>query len=148
MSNTLIKKVLGYYARRWALIDIPLKSKNPGRDGWQNERLTEQELRQRFAQPRNVGILLGEPSNGLTDVDLDCPEAVALARHYLPPTEAVFGHVSRPASHHLYFAPQAKTEKFEFWVSRTNKITLVELRSTGSQTVFPPSVHPSGEPIT
>jgi len=91
---------------------------------------------------QNIGVLLGEPSNDLVDIDLDCDEAIRLAPKFLPKTGAVFGRKSRPRSHRLYVAPGAKTKKFS-----CADAMLVELRSTGAQTLFPPSVHPEGEKI-
>jgi hypothetical protein len=89
----------------WSVIDLPYKSKNPGREGWQNERLIEAAIRERFSKgPRNVGALLGEASSGLTDIDLDCPEARAVAPFILPPTQAIFGRPGSPRSHFLYYA--------------------------------------------
>jgi hypothetical protein len=41
--------------------------------------------------------LLGSKSNGLTDVDLDSPEAVKIADYFLPETEAVFGRAGKTA---------------------------------------------------
>ena len=73
----------------------------------------------------------------------DCGEACALAPVLLPPTPAIFGRASKPASHWLYIAP-LKSFKFQDPVDNS---TLLELRSTGLQTVFPGSVHPTGELI-
>jgi putative DNA primase/helicase len=94
--------------------------------------------------PQNIGVLLGEPSGWLIDVDLDHPLAVELAAQYLPPTILRFGRASKPESHWLYVvtAPVA-TKKHR---SRSAGM-IVELRSTGTQTVFPPSTHESGEAI-
>jgi hypothetical protein len=39
-------------------------------------------------------VILGPPSSGLTDIDLDCPEAIGLASYFLPRTGAVFGRAS------------------------------------------------------
>jgi hypothetical protein len=47
-------------------------------------------------------VQLGQASGGLTDVDLDCPEAIAVARYLLPMTGAVFGRASKRSSHWLY----------------------------------------------
>src|SRR5262249_20789517 len=55
-------------------------------------------------EPQNVGVLLGEPSGGLIDIDLDCREAVELAASLLPHTGAVFGRSSKRRSHHVYVA--------------------------------------------
>ena len=81
-----------YIARGWAPIPVPWRSKNPGYDGWQHLRVTADTLHQYFNGTRqNVGVLLGDPSGGLVDIDLDCPEVLIAARHFLPDTECVFG---------------------------------------------------------
>src|SRR3990172_2538092 len=134
-----------YLDRGWAPIPVPHREKAPIFTGWQDLRLEEVQLRAHFnGQPINVGVLLGEPSGGLTDVDLDCPEAVRLAPAFLLPTASRFGRTSKRASHWLYVvtAP-VSTERF----ADPAGTTLVELRSTGAQTVSPGSVPPSGEPI-
>ena len=86
--------------------------------------------------------VIGEPSGWLVDVDLDCPEAIALADEYLPPTHSITGRPSALRSHRWYIAVGAKTEKH---TDPTNGSMIVELRSTGAQTVVGPSIHPSGE---
>lgn len=135
-----------HYARHgWSVIPIPRGSKNPGFRGWQQLRLQEAELPQYFVGDCNLGVLMGEPSGWLIDVDLDHPRAVALAADFLPPTAAVFGRPSKPRSHWLYrvTAPLV-TKKFR---SKSAGM-LVEVRSTGAQTVLPPSCHTSGEAIS
>jgi hypothetical protein len=135
-----------YSKRGWVPIPIPLREKAPRLRDWPKLRLTEQDLPAHFGgRPQNVGVLLGEPSGGLVDVDLDSPDAAKLADDFLPPTDSVFGRPSKPRSHRLYLAaPIPKTERFE----GIDSSVLVELRSTGSQTIFPPSLHPSGEVIS
>ncbi|MCA9309574.1 MAG: bifunctional DNA primase/polymerase, partial [Phycisphaerales bacterium] len=91
----------------------------------------------------NIGLLLGTPSGGLVDIDLDCVEAVELAPQFLPPTVTVTGRPSRPRSHWWYVCPDAITVKHKDPVSGA---MIVELRSTGSQTVVGPSTHPDDEP--
>ncbi|HEX8911604.1 MAG TPA: bifunctional DNA primase/polymerase [Humisphaera sp.] len=144
-----------HYARAGLTpIPVPHRGKNPGRrsaggygTGWQDARVGPGDVPRHFppGKPRNVGVLLGAPSAGLVDVDLDCPEAVRLADALLPPTGAVFGRPSKPRSHRLYAADPvpAATEQFQF----TKGEMLVELRSSGGQTVFPGSTHESGEAI-
>lgn len=134
------------YARRgWKPIPIPTRSKNPGFSGWQQLYLDEADLPKHFnCKPQNIGILLGEPSGWLIDVDLDHSLAVQLAGEYLPHTAAVFGRTTKPKSHWLYRAAKPiETKKFR---SPTAGM-IVELRSTGAQTVFPPSIHELGEAI-
>jgi hypothetical protein len=49
----------------------------------------------------NIGVQLGRASGGLTDVDLDCTEVLALADDFLPFTNAIFGRRSKRRSHRL-----------------------------------------------
>ena len=140
-----LNDVLGYLQRGWAVIPVPFRSKNPGFKGWERLRITSESIGNYFnGEPQNVGVLLGEPSAWLVDVDLDHARCVALADQFLPSTPAVFGRPGKPRSHRIYrvSAPVA-TKKHK---SKSAGM-LVELRSTGMQTVFPPSTHETGEPI-
>ena len=134
-----------YDARDWQYIPVPFKAKKPILDGWQNLRLTQIDIPGHFdGQPQNIGVLLGDSSHSLTDIDLDAPEAVQLAPHFLERTDCRFGRQGKPDSHWLYTAtPCESTKQFE----DIDGTMLVEYRSTGAQTVFPGSVHPCGEPI-
>jgi hypothetical protein len=138
---------LEYISTTFAPIAVPYKSKNPGRDDWQNERLTVDDIPQYFnGHAQNVGLLLGEPSRGLVDGDLDCPQARTLADAFLPATRAVFGRPGAPRSHRLYIAdPLVQTKQY---IEPGTHKKVLELRSTGAQTVVPRSTHESGEPIT
>jgi hypothetical protein len=90
---------------------------------------------------QNTGVLLGEPSGWLVDVDLDCHEALQTADYFLPDTGSIFGRASTPDSHRLFVA-NCPTKKFIDPMARDlAKSMLVELRSTGTQTVFPDSAH-------
>src|SRR5215212_6655455 len=96
-QHTYLDAALNYRQRGWAVIDLDVGSKSPGRPGWQHERFDEGALRERLSGgPRNVSILFGEPSGGLVDVDLDCAEARSLADEFLPPTASVFGRPGSP----------------------------------------------------
>ena len=143
-----------YIEQGRAPVPIPFKAKKPVLKGWQNLRLTLKTVLKRFnGHEQNIGIILGEASKGLTDADLDCWEAIALAKYFLPPTGSIFGRKSAPRSHWSYVLSTAlKTQQWAEPYDKTvhadkDKLMLVELRGTGSQTVFPPSAHPSGEPI-
>lgn len=150
MEGNLHKKlnILHYarvYTRRgWRVVPIPHKEKAPHLKGWQQLRLDESDIPEYFDKDNNIGVLLGKPSKGLIDVDLDCDEAIFLASTFLPDTERMHGRKSKRASHFWYRVGHSlKPEKF----SDVNGTCIVELRSTGQQTVVPPSVHPSGERI-
>jgi len=154
-SPTILDVARDYVGRGWKVVPVPEKRKDPVIDGWQNLDLGLKDLPAVFKQNGtrpNVGVLQGKPSGGLIDVDLDTDEAVALGALWLPRTGAVFGRAGKRRSHWLYRSSNdlPKTTQFK-WPGAPRepgeKAMLVELRSTGSQTVFPGSVHPSGEPI-
>ncbi len=145
----MLRVAQDYLARGLAVLPLKHRDKNPGNsvgEGWEALRLTANDLPRWFnGHPQNIGILLGEPSAGLVDIDLDSADAVALADHFLPKTEAEFGRAGKQRSHRLYrLTEPAPTKK---WKHKTLGMVL-EFRSSGAQTVFPPSTHEeSGEPI-
>jgi hypothetical protein len=139
VAVTPLEAAREYVRRGWCVVPIPYKRKRAVLDDWTNLRLTEADLPQYFDQPANIGIILGEPSGWLIDVDLDCPEAIDLAGQYLPATGAKTGRPGAVDSHWWYYAPGTETAKHTDPV--TNEM-LVELRSTGLQTVVGPSLHP------
>lgn len=144
-----------YTARGWRVVPVPYKSKRANIEGWQKLRLNDSDLTTYFNMPRlNIGGLLGEPSGNLVDVDLDCPETVSLASTFLPQTGSVFGRASKPKSHYLYTSV-CKTKKYQDPTKEKSQNSderqnamLVEIRSTGLQTLLPGSVNPSGETVT
>ena len=154
MSETLSIAV-DYQRRGWQPLPIPTGAKAPVINGWQNFKTTDAELSKYFNGARqNIGVLLGKSSGNLVDVDLDSPETIALAKFFLPKTGAIFGRASKPNSHFLYVCDIPKIKTFDDPLlvkskdkSEAEKARLVELRSNGGQTVFPGSVHPSGEKI-
>lgn len=147
--NKTVKAARRYLARGWQPVPVYPRTKKPVGKDWQNRRLRPEDLPKEFADGRNIGLLLGNPSGGLTDVDLDWPEARALARFFLPTTGLVSGHALSPESH-LWFItdPVVMTMKFldPTLLKTDERAMIVELRSTGGQTVVPPSVHPNGHP--
>jgi hypothetical protein len=73
-------------------------------------------------------------------VDLDVPEALTIVGRFLRPT-LTSGRQTRPHSHWWLISPGAQTEKFK----DVDATMLLELRSTGCQTIVPPSFHPTGD---
>lgn len=132
-----------YLEMGWAPIPVPYREKGPRIRDWPKLRIQADHVDKYFRDSQmNIGVLLGEPSGGLVDVDLDCPEALVLAPKFLPSTRT-FGRNTKPRSHWLYRCYGAKTTQFK----SPDGAMLLELRSTGHQTVFPGSTHPSGEEI-
>lgn len=137
--------------RGWSPLPLPRGSKRPKIEDWPNLRYRSvDELEEAFGPETNIGLLLGAPSGGLVDIDLDSLEARILADAFLPYTGMVHGRESSPASHRWYLVnAEVATKRYQ-----APKIpgqpageTLIELRSTGGQTVIPPSIHPNGERI-
>jgi bifunctional DNA primase/polymerase-like protein len=142
----LRKAVKRFLEKGWRFVPIPPNEKAPKIKGWPNLRIEKAEFDKYFSEDSNIGLLTGEPSGGLMDVDLDCPQAVELAPEFLPYTGRVHGRKSKPKSHRWQIAdPIPASEKY--CDVGKDGTCLLELRSTGQQTVVPPSVHPSGELI-
>jgi Bifunctional DNA primase/polymerase, N-terminal/Primase C terminal 2 (PriCT-2) len=134
----------GYVTRGWRVVPIPFGEKGPRAPGWDKLDLGLGDLPRHFCGDCNLGVRLGHMSGELIDLDLDCPEALALADRYLPPTQAEFGRQSKPRSHRLFVAAGAVYESFADPLS-DKKNTLLELRASGRdggahQTLFPPSI--------
>lgn len=117
-------------------------TKMPIGDDWNAKRYNHPDIEQAFADKQNIGLMLGDPSNGLVDIDLDCEEAKELAPHYLPPTPAITGRGKNAASHYWYIAPGLRTRQHR---DKGTRASIVELRSTGGQTLVGPSVHPDND---
>jgi Bifunctional DNA primase/polymerase, N-terminal/Protein of unknown function (DUF3987) len=137
--TTPIDAAREYLARGWYPVPIPPGLKRAVLKDWPSLRLQEADLPKYFKADSNIGLILGEPSGWLVDVDLDCEEAIELADQYLPSTAAITGRPGAPRSHRWYIAKDAKTAKH---TDPNTKKMIVELRSTGTQTVVGPSIHP------
>lgn len=135
-----------YRARGFAPLPVPWKSKNPNFSDWQNYSPVNGDFERDFAGDGNIGLLLGAPSGGLVEVDHDWTESRILAPKFLPETGAHSGRVSAPDSHWWYLA-DLTTKKYRDPNGKTgdDRAMIVELRSTGAQTIVAPSIHPSGE---
>ena len=145
MDRNRLNMAVSYARRGWSVIPIPFRSKNPERAGWHQLRLSADDLKHSFGdRPHNIGVLLGEPSGWLIDVDLDHELAVTLAPDFLPATGSIFGRPGKPRSHWLYHAAHSIATRQ--WRLPDRKM-VVELRSTGGQTLFPGSTHPNGEVV-
>jgi hypothetical protein len=149
-----------YIARDWKPVPIEGKQKRTTIPDWQNRKFEAED----FGIWGNIGIQFGPCSNGLCDVDLDCDEARAVAPFLLPESGAVFGRRSAAESHWLYVSDAWRcanraAEKLEDPIRVRNgdldSSVLVEFRTgreekgvlKGVLSMFPPSVHPSGERV-
>jgi putative DNA primase/helicase len=145
-GNAETRRAAARYLRAGlVVIPVPAGSKNPNRPGWQDERWAVKDVPKLWDNGQGIGMLWGEPSHGQVDLDLDWPEAVAVARYLLPDTRT-FGRPGAPASHRIYRATGTipKTKRYKVPGQGEDR-SVVELLSTGAQSLIPPSLHDSGE---
>ncbi len=138
--------LLDYAKRGWRPLLLEPGTKQTSERGWSTDPPPLEELLARIeGRAWNVGLVLGRLSDNLVDIDLDSPEALTLADRFLPPTGAVFGRASKPRAHRLYVCgPVPGSAAYR----DVDGSMLVELRADKRLTMVPPSVHPSGEPVT
>jgi hypothetical protein len=138
---SIIEAARAYIQRGFYVVPIPSGENHPTLKGWQNLRIRKEEVKDAFSNACGIGLLL-KPSN-LTDIDLDCPEALAAAKVFLPPTAMVHGRPGNPSSHRYYTVSPAQQNK-SYADPRQQpsgeRSVLIELRANG-QTVAPPSHH-------
>lgn len=135
----------GYYP-----VPAPHREKGPKLENWQELRITAETAGRYFnGAPQNVGVLQGE--GGAADVDLDSREALIAFPEFAPETALIFGRASKPRSHWFYWCdPPCRSVRYTDPIDHQ---TLLEFRclktdgTVGLQTIVPPSVHPSGEPV-
>lgn len=129
-------------------LPVERRSKSTHLEGWPELRIAIDQVERHFQPDSNVGILTGV--TGLMDVDLDCEETLALADDYLPATGWEWGRNSTPRSHRLYHGtgeiPQPEKLKDPTRKNQDGE-TLIEFRAHRQQTLYPGSVHPSGERV-
>jgi hypothetical protein len=149
---TPLEIALEYIRRGWNPVPMKYRTKGPTEDDWQRRTISADNAATYFNGSRmNVGVILGPSSRGLTDVDLDAAEAVVIGPYLLPPTGSIFGRPSKRASHREYYTELSTTyDGSAVQLKTPERKMLVELRiggGKGAQTVFPGSVHETGEPI-
>ena len=136
-----------YLTQGWTPLAYAHGTKEAFEKNWSKKTRDKVDVDKDFGGTRsNIGIVLGAASDDLVDVDLDCDEAIALAPTFLPKTGKRFGRASTAEAHWLYKSAVPATVAFTTNGKKDGMI--VELRSTGGQTMFPPSVHPSGERLS
>lgn len=128
-----------YISRGWEVVPLASSSKLCNEPNWPERTFGVEH----FKPNSNIGL---KTINGLVDVDCDCPEAVAMASVFLPPTGLVFGRNAQPR-HWFYNSEFSKGQFFrDLTQEEAKKATILEIR-VNNQTMVPPSIHPSGGEI-
>lgn len=156
-----VEAALDAYRRGLTPLPIPRHSKGPTMAGWNKLRWPdpttdtgegEDAVRVAFEEytaegSTNLGVLLGEASGDLIDVDLDHPAAMRLKSYLLPYTAAIHGRETSRKSHYWYRAkpgtmPATRRLRIPDASGRGSGVS-VEIRGNGAQTLVPPSIHPA-----
>src|ERR1051326_5153302 len=120
-----------------AFVPISAETKKPYHEDWPRRAFVDAD----FGPTDSVGGIWGERSKGLTDLDADTIEAGRITRAFLTKGPQ-WGSPKKPFGHTLVLSPGTKTKKF---ISPfDDKPTIIEIRSTGSQSVLPPSPYSGG----
>lgn len=120
-----------------AFVPISRETKTPYHKGWTTRDFTPDD----FAPDDNIGAKWGEPSNNLVDIDCDTVEACRITKGSIK-VGPVYGRKSNRSSHFIVRCKGAKTKRY---INPLTNKTIIEIRSTGGQSVLPGSIHPSGE---
>lgn len=160
-NAAVVEAALDAYRRGLTPLPIPRHSKGPTMAGWNKLRWPdpttdtgegEDAVRAAFEEytaggSTNLGVLLGEASGDLIDVDLDHPAALRLKSYLLPYTAAVHGRETSRKSHYWYRAkpgtlPATRRLRIPDKSGYGSGVS-VEIRGNGAQTLVPPSIHPA-----
>jgi hypothetical protein len=160
-NAAVVEAALDAYRRGLTPLPIPRHSKSPVMAGWNKLRWPdpttdtgdgENAVRAAFEEytaggSTNLGVLLGEASGDLIDVDLDHPAAMRLKSYLLPYTTAIHGRETSRKSHYWYRAkpgtlPATRRLRIPDASGRGSGVS-VEIRGNGAQTLVPPSIHPA-----
>ena len=160
-NEAVVEAALDAYRRGLTPLPIPRHSKGPTMAGWNKLRWPdpttdtgegEDAVRASFEEytaggSTNLGVLLGEASGDLIDVDLDHPAAQRLKSYLLPYTAAIHGRETSRKSHYWYRVkpgtlPATRRLRIPDVSGRGSGVS-VEIRGNGAQTLVPPSIHPA-----
>ena len=151
MTNT-VEAVNAYVEMGLEPLRLPPREKKPKGKWKEPQTWTAEQISAAFGSDANIGIALGARSGNLVDLDFDCREAAELAKIVCADLPS-FGRASSPYSHRVAHA-KLKKGRLTFELPAevaaalgAGRTMLMEVRGTGHQTMFPPSIHPSGEQV-
>jgi hypothetical protein len=137
-EKTALDYALNYHRFGWCVIPVPY-GKKAARIRWrkyQKSRPDENQLRKWFAtNSRNIAVIVGEVSNGLTCRDFDTMAEYEKWSASYPDLAKILPTVQTANGFHIYF---------EGHIESVKHISNGELRGSGGYCLLPPSVHPDG----
>ncbi|MFC4271793.1 hypothetical protein GQF03_16485 [Sneathiella chungangensis] len=154
MTDKHAKLIEEYIQQGWQVFPLRPNSKEPT-GKWKDQKATLETLPTLFKPDSNIGVALGTASGGLIDLDFDSSEASAIGNILFDMLPG-FGRKSSPCSHRIALCDDpGKTTQFGLTPEEAaltglhgdDKAMILELRSTGGYTMFPGSIHPTGESI-
>jgi hypothetical protein len=159
--NLMRRQALEYEKCGLHVVKLNHHAKTPSAKDWNTTRLTAEQIESFYSSHPmpNVGVVLGATSKGVCDIDLDWPIAARMAQ-YVFNSLTGFGRIGKPHSHRLFrvanMSEDVKSIAFTLpdveclkgKLPKDHPLCVMELRANGAYTVFPPSIHPSGEQIT
>ena len=103
-------------------VPIPRGEKSPNGVAWQKVKRTREKLSRYFSGDVNVGVQMGPMSSGLTDVDLDCRETLAIGA-LLRPVDFNSGVTRRKFFHNCpTFIAKIAFTKHVAWFKRNDGV--------------------------
>lgn len=147
--KSVVAAAVDYWRLGLRVIPLEPREKRPiGNDWPQRLYSTESEVVAAFGGGVNLGVVLGAASGGIIDVDVDDERAAAVALGWMPPTTWTFSRNATESMHFVYKVRGEVPAVERFSVGSGKKqYTFIEVRGTGGQTMFPPSIHPDGEGV-
>jgi hypothetical protein len=149
-----------YQQKGFQLVFYDTKTKAPKDKDWP----TRDYPPEAYKPGQNVGVKLGteiQPGKFLVDIDFDWSGGLIFAKRLIPPAGFGFGRATKPISH-AFFTSSTPLPSYKYFdiddldekgKKKAAGPCLVELRGTnkdgtiGHQTMVPPSIHPSDEPL-
>ena len=104
--NTIYEQAKQYENLKFDLIPVNYMDKKP-QQKWGNKKFTSEYFTN--SEKTNIGVRIGNASNNLVDVDIDCEDALKIADMFLPECSFIFGRKSNPDSHRLYYCDSEGT---------------------------------------
>lgn len=145
-QTTSIEQQLSWYANEdMKLIRVSRAEKQAVDNEWQHTAVAIEDMTSWVSQGGNVGIQVGQVSDWLSGVDLDCPEAAQLAPRFLPET-LMSQKGGQAPSLYAYRCPGLGFKKYK----DLDGSTLIDLKASsngaGHMFVVEPSIHPEKGP--